>query len=76
MPVGVGVDGVVHVGGELRSQVESNQAIARGMVEGSQQQIEAFQKMLAEATESYTNLMNAPFALYQKNLEAFRKSEK
>jgi hypothetical protein len=64
------------VTGELRSQVESNQAIARGMVEGSQQQMEAFQRMLTEATESYANLMNAPFALYQKNLEAFRKGEK
>jgi uncharacterized protein YdiU (UPF0061 family) len=61
------------VTGELRSQVESNQAIARGMVEGSQQQMEAFQKMLAEATESYANLMNAPFTLYQKNLETFRR---
>jgi hypothetical protein len=35
--------------------------------------MEAFQNMLAEATESYANLMNAPFALYQKNLEAFRQ---
>ncbi|MBA2512083.1 MAG: hypothetical protein M3479_02500 [Actinomycetota bacterium] len=61
------------VTGELQSQVESNEAIARGMVEGSQQQMEAFQKMLTEATESYSNLMSAPFALYQKNLETFRK---
>ena len=61
--------------GELEAQVQSSQDIARGMVEGSQQQMEAFQKMLAEATESYTSLMNAPFALYQKNLEAFRKGE-
>ena len=61
--------------GELASQAQSSQEIARGMVEGSQQQIEAFQRMLAEATESYTSLMNAPFALYQKNLEAFRKGE-
>src|ERR671917_428769 len=64
------------VTGELRSQVESNQAIARGMVEGSQQQMEAFQRMLTEATESYANLMNAPFALYQKNFEAFRQGNK
>jgi uncharacterized protein YdiU (UPF0061 family) len=62
--------------GELQGQVESSEAIARGMVEGSQQQMEAFQKMLTEATESYTNLMNAPFDLYQKNLEAFRQGEK
>ena len=64
------------VTGELQSQVESSQAIARGMVEGSQQQMEAFQRMLTEATESYTNLMSAPFELYQKNLEAFRQANK
>ena len=64
------------VTGELQSQIESSQAIARGMVEGSQQQMEAFQRMLTEATESYTNLMSAPFDLYQKNLEAFRQSNK
>ncbi len=63
------------VTGELESQVQSSQDIARGMVEGSQQQMEAFQKMLGEATQSYTDLMNAPFALYQKNLEMFRKGE-
>ena len=33
-------------------------------------QMEAFQKLLTEAMDSYMNLLNAPFALYQKNLEA------
>jgi hypothetical protein len=32
--------------------------------------------MLTEAMDSYTNLMSAPFALYQKNLEAFGKQGK
>ncbi len=42
-------------------------------MEGSERQIEAFQKMLAEATNSYMELMSAPFSLYQKNLEAMRR---
>ncbi len=33
-------------------------------------QMESYQRLLAEAMNSYMNLLNAPFALYQKNLEA------
>jgi hypothetical protein len=40
-------------------------------MEGSEKQMEAFQAMLSEAMNSYTNLMDAPFELYRKNLEAF-----
>lgn len=57
--------------GELKSQAETSQAVARGLVEGSEKQMESFQHMFQEAMDSYTNLINAPFALYQKNLEAF-----
>ena len=56
---------------ELRDAAEDSQAMARGMMEGSEMQMEAFQRMLGEAMQSYTNLMNAPFDLYQKNLESF-----
>lgn len=55
---------------ELRDGMQNSQAVAQGMMDGSQRQIEAFQKMLAEAMDSYMSLLNAPFALYQKNLEA------
>ena len=55
---------------ELREGMQSTQAVAQGMMEGSQQQMESFQNLLAEAMDSYVNLLNAPFALYQKNLEA------
>jgi hypothetical protein len=58
------------VTGELRESMQNSQAVAQGMMEGSQKQMEAFQKLLAEAMDSYMNLLNAPFALYQKNLEA------
>jgi hypothetical protein len=60
---------------ELRDSMQSSQAMAQGMMDGSQKQVEAFQKMLTEAIDSYMNLLNAPFALYQKNLEAFGKRD-
>jgi ABC-type transporter Mla subunit MlaD len=61
------------VTGELQSQSEANQAVARGLLEGSEKQWNAFQKMFEEAMESYTNLLSAPFALYQKGLESTRE---
>lgn len=57
--------------GELKCGTESSEAVAQSLMQGSEKQMEAFQSMLTEAMDSYTNLMNAPFALYQKNLEAF-----
>jgi hypothetical protein len=61
---------------ELREGMQNSQAVAQGMMEGSHKQMEAFQNLLSEAMDSYMNLLNAPFALYQKNLEAFgRRSE-
>ena len=59
--------------GELESQSQSARDIAREMMEGSGKQLEAFQEMFQEAMGSYMELLNAPFSLYQKNLEAFRK---
>ena len=58
------------VTGELREGMQNSQTMAQSMMDGSQKQMEAFQKMLTEAMDSYMNLLNAPFALYQKNLEA------
>ena len=55
---------------ELREGMQNTQTVAQGMMQGSQQQMEAFHNLLAEAMDSYANLLNAPFALYQKNLEA------
>jgi hypothetical protein len=40
-------------------------------MDGSEKQVEAFQKMLGEAMNTYMNLLNAPLSLYQKNLESF-----
>ncbi len=59
------------VTGELKRGTETSEAVAQSLMQGSEKQMEAFQGMLAEAMDSYTSLMNAPLALYQKNLEAF-----
>jgi len=58
---------------ELREGMQGSQEVARSLMEGSEKQMEAFQSMLGEAMNSYANLMNAPFDLYRKNLEAFGK---
>jgi predicted component of type VI protein secretion system len=58
---------------ELMRGMEQSQNLAKLLTDGSERQMEAFQRMFQEAMESYTNLLNAPFALYQKNLEAFGK---
>ena len=63
------------VTGELRQGADSSQAMTRDLTEGSRRQMEAFQQMLAEAMSSYTNLMNAPYELYRKNLDALRKMD-
>ena len=59
------------VTGELRQGMQTSQDVAKTLMEGSEKQMEAFQAMLSEAMNSYTNLMDAPFELYRKNLEAF-----
>jgi hypothetical protein len=58
---------------ELREGIQNSQAIANSLMEGSEKQMEAFQRMLGEATDTYMNLLNAPLSLYRKNLEAFGK---
>ena len=61
---------------ELREGIQNSQAMAKDLMEGSEKQMEAFQRMLGETMDAYVNLLNAPLSLYQKNLEALgRKSE-
>ena len=62
--------------GELKRGTENSEVLAQSLMQGSEKQMAAFQSMLTEAMDSYTNLMSAPFTLYQKNLEAFGKQGK
>jgi hypothetical protein len=58
---------------ELRDGMQNSQAMAKNLMDGSEKQVEAFQRMLGEAMNTYMNLLNAPLSLYQKNLETFGK---
>jgi hypothetical protein len=55
---------------ELRAGMQDNQAVARNLMEGSEKQMETFQRMIGETMDAYMKLLNAPLSLYQKNLEA------
>jgi phage-related tail protein len=55
---------------ELREGMQNSQAMAKSLMDGSEKQMEAFQKMLGDTMDTYMNLLNAPLSLYQKNLEA------
>lgn len=57
--------------GEMKSQTDDNLRMAEELMQGSERQVDAFQQMFQEAVNSYAELMNAPYDLYRKNLEAF-----
>ena len=64
------VDGSIK---ELRSQVESNQAMTQELVERAEKQREAFQTLLEESVDAYVDLTYVPFSYYKESLEAARK---
>jgi methyl-accepting chemotaxis protein len=64
------VDGSIK---ELRSQVESNQAMTQELVERAEKQREAFQTLLEESVDAYMDLAYVPFSYYKEGLEAARK---
>ncbi len=53
---------------ELRSQVESNRAMSREIVERVEKQREAFQALLEESVDAYLDLLYTPFAYYRQGL--------
>ncbi|MGF1473519.1 MAG: hypothetical protein ACFB50_17495 [Rubrobacteraceae bacterium] len=57
--------------GEMKTQTDTNLRMAEELVNGSEKQMDAFQRMFQEAVASYMELVNAPYDLYRKNLEAF-----
>ncbi len=59
------VDGSIK---ELRSQVESNQAMTQELVERAEKQREAFQTLLEESIDAYVDLLYTPFAYYRQGL--------
>jgi len=58
-------DGTVR---EVRHQAESNQALTRELVERAENQRDAFQALVGESIDAYTDLMYAPLAYYRQGL--------
>jgi hypothetical protein len=58
---------------ELRSQVESNRAMSREIVEKAEKQHEAFRALLEESVDAYMDLAYVPFSYYKEGLEAAGK---
>ena len=59
---------------ELRSQAESNQAIAQELIDRAERQRDAFQTLFEESVDAYVDLAYAPFSYYKEGLEAARKA--
>jgi flagellar hook-basal body complex protein FliE len=57
--------------GELKAQSDGNLRMAEDMMEGSERQLDAFQAMFQEAVSTYSEMMNAPYEMHRKNMEAF-----
>ncbi len=53
---------------EIRHQAESNQGLTQELVEGAEEQRDAFQTLVGEIVDTYTDLMYAPFAYYRQGL--------
>ena len=60
---------------ELQQQSKGNEQMLRELMESSSQQTGAFQKLFAEAAESYARLMTAPFAPPEDNSESHGSDE-
>ncbi len=58
---------------ELRSQVESNQAMTQELVERAEKQRDAFQTLVEESIDAYMDLAYVPFSYYKEGLEAAKK---
>ena len=58
---------------ELRSQVESNQAMTQELIERAERQREAFQTLIEESVGAYMDLAYVPFSYYKEGLEAAGK---
>jgi polyhydroxyalkanoate synthesis regulator phasin len=58
----------------LRTQAESNRALANDLIEQQRKQQEASQALTQESVNAYTDFLNSMFAYYRGNLDEARKS--
>ena len=57
----------------LRTQAESNRALASDLIEQQKKQQEASQALTQESVNAYTDFLNSMFAYYRGNLEEAQK---
>jgi hypothetical protein len=53
---------------EIRHQAESNRALTQELVERAEKQRDAYQTLVGESVEAYTDLLYAPLAYYRQGL--------
>jgi hypothetical protein len=53
----------------LRTQAESNRALAEDLIEQQRKQQEASQQLTQESVNAYTDFLNSMFAYYRGNLD-------
>ena len=53
---------------EIRHQAESNRALTQELVERAEKQRDAFQTLVGESVDAYTDLLYAPLAYYRQGL--------
>ena len=53
---------------EIRHQAESNRALTQELVERAEKQRDAFQTLVGESVDAYTELLYAPLAYYRQGL--------
>lgn len=58
----------------LRTQAESNRALAEDLIEQQKKQQEASQALTQESVNAYTDFLNSMFAYYRGNLDEAQKS--
>ena len=58
----------------LRTQAESNQALAEDLIEQQRKQQEASQALTKESVNAYTDFLNSMFSYYRGSLDEAQKS--
>jgi hypothetical protein len=53
---------------EIRHQAESNRALTQELVERAEKQRDAFQTLVGESVDAYTDVLYAPLAYYKQGL--------
>jgi len=58
----------------LRTQADSNRALAQDLIEQQEKQREASQQLAQESVNAYMDFLNSMFSYYQGNLDQVKKS--